>query len=158
VDLPGAAASRAPGGGPGGAGGGGGGRHAGLAGLAFGYPYWDPWYYGGYGYGGGYWGFGYWGPDYGYWSRDYWAPEYVGYWDAPYYAGWEPDDYDYSYYWRPRLWRRYRRPIARVSYDYAQPAVYQAAVAYGVPANCSGAHYVWDDYGGYVFRPYGFPC
>jgi hypothetical protein len=125
-------------------------------GLTFGYPYWDPWYYGGYGYGDGYWRSGYWGPDYGYGGRD-WAPEYVGYWDEPYYAGWEPDDY--GYYRRPRLWRNYRRPITRVNYDNTQPAVYEAAVTYDVPANCGGAHYVWDEYvGGYVFRPYRFPC
>ena len=26
-------------------------------------------------------------------------------------------------------------------------------------ADCGGAHYVWDDYvGGWVYRPYTFPC
>jgi hypothetical protein len=137
-----------------------GGGLAGLAfGLTFGYPYWDPWDYGGYGYGGGYWGSGYWGADYGSWGPGSWGPGYVGYWDEPYYAGWAPDGYDYGYAWRPRLWRRDRRPIVGVGYDQAQPAIYQPAVAYDVAANCGGAHYVWSDYvGGYVFRPYDFPC
>ena len=104
---------------------------------------------------------GYWGPDYA-WGPDYvgyWAPDDTGYWDEPYYVGWAPDAYAVDYpYWRPRLWRHYRRPIEAVNDVAARPAL-TLAVAYDAPADCGGAHYVWDDYAGdYVFRPYAFPC
>ncbi len=126
-------------------------------------PYWDP-FWDPYGYA---WGppyGGYWGVDYGFWSPGYfgyWGPGYAAFdWGDPYADGWGPP-YDAVYpYWRPRVWRQYRRPIEAVSYvPEVEPAVYTVAVRYDLPADCSGGHYVWDDdLGGYVFRPYAYPC
>ena len=129
-------------------------------GLTFGNPYWDSWYpaygaYGGYGYAGGYWGWGYGDANTGYADYpDYWPPEYVGYWDErPTYAGWGSEYFDDGSYRRPRLWRHYGRSVG------SRRAPYHVTVAYDVPANCGGSHYVWDDYvGGYVYRPYTYPC
>jgi hypothetical protein len=49
--------------------------------------------------------------------------------------------------------------VEAVSYAPVRPAVYAVAVPYDAAADCGGAHYVWDDYvGGWVYRPYTFPC